>query len=265
MEGVGTMKNWIFWTLLAICSLTIYGIGQYGRALELFPLVPMQVKEIVGHVLLYFCLGLLIARYVSGVFGVKSALLIFIVIDICAAFGIYDEFHQSFVQGRSVQVSDVILDMCGGALGALVILALYKLKRHDELGSAQEDNPKGKAIRQAVIALHLFVFIFLPAAVYSGRISEFATDLAKKLPVVEKRSVAVPQADRDVVKTVQVAKNAPASQLSIRETPKKDDLAELKANKKLSDFARVAEMLSKRRAGEKARLMNNEPAAKRME
>lgn len=39
-----------------------------------------------------------------------------------------DEFHQLFVGGRSGQVTDVLIDTCGGIAGAFIIYLIYKFK-----------------------------------------------------------------------------------------------------------------------------------------
>ena len=47
-----------------------------------------------------------------------------------------DEFHQLFVSGRSGQISDVILDTCGGLFGVLtafVILCIKYCCTHEEV------------------------------------------------------------------------------------------------------------------------------------
>ncbi len=44
-----------------------------------------------------------------------------------------DEFHQTFVEGRSGQISDVLLDSCGAATGAflcLLLVLIYKKRRN---------------------------------------------------------------------------------------------------------------------------------------
>lgn len=46
----------------------------------------------------------------------------------CVLFAAGDEFHQLFVDGRSGQVRDVVIDSCGAAVGALVAKAV--LARH---------------------------------------------------------------------------------------------------------------------------------------
>lgn len=41
-----------------------------------------------------------------------------------------DEFHQLFVEGRSCQFTDWIIDSCGAILGAIGFLILYKIICH---------------------------------------------------------------------------------------------------------------------------------------
>lgn len=53
---------------------------------------------------------------------------------ICAAvflvmlYAATDEFHQLFVGGRSGQITDVLIDTCGGTAGAFIIYFIYKFK-----------------------------------------------------------------------------------------------------------------------------------------
>ena len=42
-------------------------------------------------------------------------------------YAVSDEIHQGFVQGRSPEVRDVIIDLTGGLLGACVVWAIIKL------------------------------------------------------------------------------------------------------------------------------------------
>ncbi len=49
-----------------------------------------------------------------------------------------DEFHQTFVAGRSGQISDVLLDSCGAVVGAILFLALIiiiKKLRNKHMGT----------------------------------------------------------------------------------------------------------------------------------
>jgi len=48
---------------------------------------------------------------------------------LCVAFGCLDEFHQSFVPGRSVSAGDVVADLIGGIIGASLFIAIKPWKR----------------------------------------------------------------------------------------------------------------------------------------
>ena len=53
--------------------------------------------------------------------GLKVILLAFL---ICGLYAISDEIHQLYVQGRSGQVSDVLIDSSGALVGILSIVAI---------------------------------------------------------------------------------------------------------------------------------------------
>jgi VanZ family protein len=79
-----------------------------------------------GHVTEYFILSLLILRGIrAGQRGAKLGWAV-VAIAIVAAYASLDEFHQSFVPGRTAAVSDVLLDTAGG-IAAQVVVALVVL------------------------------------------------------------------------------------------------------------------------------------------
>jgi VanZ family protein len=77
-----------------------------------------------GHVTEYFIFALLVLRAIRDArpgFRLRWALA---TICIVAAYASTDEFHQSFVPGRTASIYDVMLDTTGGAI-ALIAVALY--------------------------------------------------------------------------------------------------------------------------------------------
>ena len=48
---------------------------------------------------------------------------------ITSVYAATDEFHQTFVVGRSGQISDVLLDSCGAVVGALFLLSLNLIRK----------------------------------------------------------------------------------------------------------------------------------------
>lgn len=47
----------------------------------------------------------------------------------CACLAVLNEFHQSFMEGRSCEVRDMIIDACGAAAGVGVVCLLIRLLR----------------------------------------------------------------------------------------------------------------------------------------
>lgn len=75
-----------------------------------------------AHFSAYLILAVLIYNYVSQrkITGWKSVVL---VIFLCVLYAISDEVHQLFVEGRSGQLSDVLID----SIGAVTGMGVYKL------------------------------------------------------------------------------------------------------------------------------------------
>lgn len=73
-----------------------------------------------AHGWLYFVLGVLVLNSFikTGVKGVKAYVYALI---FCVAYAVTDEGHQTFVVGRSGQISDVLID----TVGAMVGISLY--------------------------------------------------------------------------------------------------------------------------------------------
>jgi VanZ family protein len=82
-----------------------------------------------SHFTEYFVFSLLILRAIRG--GRHSTRLAWALaaIGIVAAYAALDEFHQSFVPGRTAAVTDVLIDTTGGA-AAQAIAALVLLWGH---------------------------------------------------------------------------------------------------------------------------------------
>ncbi|MDD3393010.1 MAG: VanZ family protein [Anaerotignum sp.] len=89
-----------------------------------------------AHFFLYFLLGILVLNAMRGlrVYGLKGMTLTF---SICVVYAVYDEFHQTFVLGRSGEIRDVLIDTAGAIVGILLCLALSRVikrcKKHQHL------------------------------------------------------------------------------------------------------------------------------------
>src|ERR1700685_1817855 len=99
-----------------------------------------------GHLTEYFILSMLILRGIrAGEKGmhVRWALVTILII---AGYAALDEYHQSFVPGRTAAVGDVLIDTSGGG-AALIVASLFVLlgkareKRHQEERNARRKIP----------------------------------------------------------------------------------------------------------------------------
>lgn len=82
-----------------------------------------------GHVTEYFILSLLILRAIRDGRRTTKFAWALIAIALVAGYASLDEFHQSFVPGRTPLVSDVLLDTTGG-IAAQIVAALLLLWAH---------------------------------------------------------------------------------------------------------------------------------------
>ncbi|WP_256374490.1 VanZ family protein [Butyrivibrio sp. MC2021] len=72
-----------------------------------------------AHFTEYFLLAVSVA-FPLYVYGVRGLWLVFCAGSFCIAFACLDEYHQTFVGGRSPQKKDVFIDSCGVMLGVIV-------------------------------------------------------------------------------------------------------------------------------------------------
>ena len=79
----------------------------------------------LAHFSIYSLLGLLIMLLFST-YNFKENKMLLYTLLIGLIYAITDEFHQSFIPGRSAQISDVLLDSAGVLFGSLIVLLVIK-------------------------------------------------------------------------------------------------------------------------------------------
>jgi VanZ family protein len=153
-ESAGWLARW--WPTLAwAVVISLFSTGAFtsdntGRFIIpvlhwLFPSSPPETLALMHHIIRkcahfieYFILSLLILRGIrAGRHGTRlawAALAILLV----AGYASIDEFHQSFVPGRTPAVTDVLIDTTGGAT-AQAIAALFALLVHVREVRPRED------------------------------------------------------------------------------------------------------------------------------
>lgn len=81
-----------------------------------------------AHAFEYLVLAILVAIALFT-YNYKGKKAIIYIMFICLFYAVTDEFHQSFVPGRTSLVSDVLIDFIGSLIGmSLFYLVYYKLR-----------------------------------------------------------------------------------------------------------------------------------------
>ncbi|HEY0828507.1 MAG TPA: VanZ family protein [Bacilli bacterium] len=119
------LKKTIRWLPAILWMLVIYYLsGQTGSELNTFlpffqKWLPFMKGFNWGHFFAYFILALTffwaLGEESSG-FRLK-----FIIVILCLLYGLTDEYHQGFVEGRSPDIKDLLNDSIGAALAMLFI------------------------------------------------------------------------------------------------------------------------------------------------
>ncbi|HEY4950399.1 MAG TPA: VanZ family protein [Candidatus Acidoferrales bacterium] len=96
-----------------------------------------------GHLTEYFILSMLILRGIRA--GEKGLYLrwALVTILIVACYAALDEYHQSFVPGRTAAVGDVLIDTSGGVAAQIVASLFVLLGKAREMRHKDEKNAAG--------------------------------------------------------------------------------------------------------------------------
>ena len=79
------------------------------------------------HASIYLILCLLIINALK-LYGINSYKLCFISLLICFIYACIDEYHQTFILGRTGQFKDVLIDITGSEIGYLIYLIFISFK-----------------------------------------------------------------------------------------------------------------------------------------
>ena len=105
----------VAWLAVTVAASSQSDVGAVGR-----------IPDYVTHGIEYAILGALVARALAGglgrPLGVGPALA---VVALCTAWGVSDEWHQSFVPNRESSAADVGKDFAGASLAVLAWRRLW--------------------------------------------------------------------------------------------------------------------------------------------
>ena len=94
------------------------------------PPLPEGISDHAGHSLGYAILGVLVLRALAGASWQGVTLLRgAATVAWCTFYGMSDEWHQSFVPGRTPAWDDVAADLRGALLGAAFVLILHIINK----------------------------------------------------------------------------------------------------------------------------------------
>ncbi|QHW34357.1 hypothetical protein GZH47_28570 [Paenibacillus rhizovicinus] len=116
--------------MLAIFWLSSRTSNELNSVLPWFQeLFPSMSNFDWGHFIAYFALGLSYA-YGFGRHAGRPSVKAFIIL-LCVVYGLTDEYHQSFVAGRTPDLSDLLHDGIGAGLAMLLLTIpqVFKLWR----------------------------------------------------------------------------------------------------------------------------------------
>lgn len=99
-------------------------------------LINAPLRKVV-HATVYFVLAIILLALGRIIFGSKKYLLTCVItILLCFIFAMTDEYHQTFVDGRTGQFMDVLIDTAGACIGTALFSSYYLVwcigKRHQQ-------------------------------------------------------------------------------------------------------------------------------------
>lgn len=105
----------------------------FGRKLTNFEKIKYTDKFVLivrkgAHFTIYLILGILLFSFIKEFLGINYKSIL-IAIFLAFLYACSDEVHQLFVEGRSGEVFDVILDTFSSSIGCLFYYGIYNLRR----------------------------------------------------------------------------------------------------------------------------------------
>jgi VanZ family protein len=123
MPSKPTARNIALRFLPAIaCMAGIFFLSHQPRLPEL-PSLSGQLTSVLGHFTVYFALAVLV-WWALGAFDIPGRQRVGLAFSIAFLFGLSDEWHQSFIPGRTPDWRDILTDAIGAACGLLVVTHL---------------------------------------------------------------------------------------------------------------------------------------------
>ena len=149
-----TTKRIIFGILIVLNCITIFYFShqvaddsseQSSRIVEIISNIIPAIKKMqepdktilkqeiltpivrkTAHLSIYAILGILTANFTLTIPNKKTYQIIIMTLAFCFFYAITDEFHQTFIAGRSGEIRDVLIDTTGAFIGILFTILVSK-------------------------------------------------------------------------------------------------------------------------------------------
>ena len=120
MSPTDTSRTQLVWRVLpAIAWMIVIFTLSAQPALPQAPGLG-DLTSVAGHVSVYFALAILI-WWGLGAFGIEGRNRAMLAFALAVLYGLTDEWHQSFVPGRTPDIYDILTDAIGAATGLVVL------------------------------------------------------------------------------------------------------------------------------------------------
>lgn len=108
-----------YWLPIFLWGSFIYYLSDQPSLKSSFDPIYDIILRKIWHVIEFGILAFLISRML-GLYKISGWKFWLIVLFISFVYAVYDEVHQSFIQGRYGTIRDMLVDFNGGFLGAIM-------------------------------------------------------------------------------------------------------------------------------------------------
>lgn len=128
-----------------VTLLILNVFGDYDKPLteekELFVKNAEHIVRKLAHFSIYTILGMLLMGLAST-FNISTAKRILTSLVGGLEYASLDEFHQSFIPGRTAMITDVLIDTAGIIMGILIIFGITKIYNNYERNKRTNESKK---------------------------------------------------------------------------------------------------------------------------
>lgn len=105
----------------------------------------LPAVDFFAHLFLYFMLAALVHTALRIYLPKRKSFLAIDTVIFCLLYGVSDEFHQSFVPGRTATAIDLVADVLGATLAVTLWLAFDRIRKHrrGQSPGGEENAEKG--------------------------------------------------------------------------------------------------------------------------